>query len=96
LSKAILKIGIMTHNKILKVNIVFLAVLILITIASIFAIYKGNSKFFGILAIAVLALAIVIWRIFTIGSEEKKYPGPESLKDMFEASKLLRRGPPKK
>jgi len=86
----------MMRNKILKVNIAFLAVLILITIASIFAIYKGNSKFFGILAIAVFALAIVIWRIFTIGSEEKKYPGPESLKDTFETSKLLSRLPPKK
>jgi hypothetical protein len=96
LNKAILKIGIMTYNKILKVNIVFLAVLILITIACIFTIHKGNSKFFGILAIAVFALAIVIWRIFTIGSEEKKYPGPESLKDTFETSKLLGGAPPKK
>jgi len=86
----------MMHNKILKVNIIFLVVLILIIIASVLVIHKGNNKFFGILAIAVLALAIVIWRISTIGNEGRKYPEPESLKEAFDTSKLLKRVPPKK
>ncbi len=86
----------MTRSRILKINIVFLVVLILVIIASTIAIYKGNSRFFGIVAIAILALAIVIWRIFTIGSEEKKYPGPESLKIAFDSSTFLKRVPPKK
>ena len=86
----------MLHDKLLKVNVIFLVVLILIIIASILVIHKGNNKFFGILAIAVLALAIVVWRIFTIGNEERKYPEPESLKEAFDTSKLLKRLPPKK
>ena len=86
----------MMHKKILKVNVIFLVVLILIIIASVLVIHKGNNKFFGILAIAVLALAIVIWRIFTIGTEERKYPEPESLREAFDTSKLLKRVPPKK
>jgi hypothetical protein len=86
----------MTYSRILKINIVFLIVLIFVTIASTIAIYKGNSRFFGIVAIAILALAIVIWRIFTIGSEDKKYPGPESLKTAFDSSAFLKRAPPKK
>lgn len=86
----------MTLSRILKINIVFLVVLILVIIASTIAIYKGNSRFFGIVAIAILALAIVIWRIFTIGSEEEKYPGPESLQIAFDSSTLSKRAPPKK
>jgi hypothetical protein len=86
----------MMYNRILKINIVFLIVLVLTIIASTIAIYKGNSRFFGIIAIAILALAIVIWRIVTIGSEEERYPGPDSLKKVFDSSDFLRKVPPKK
>ncbi|MGZ4925879.1 MAG: hypothetical protein ACXV4B_05435, partial [Halobacteriota archaeon] len=35
-------------------------------VASSFAVYAGNKKFIGIIGIAVLALALVLWRIFSL------------------------------
>jgi hypothetical protein len=56
----------MAYNRILKTNLVLL-VLVLIGIgASSFALYAGNKKFIGILGIALLALVLVFWRIFSL------------------------------
>jgi len=35
-------------------------------IASSFALYVGNKKFIGILGIALLALFLIFWRIFSL------------------------------
>jgi hypothetical protein len=56
----------MAYNRILKTNLVLL-VLVLIGIgASSFALYAGNKKFIGIFGIALLALVLVFWRIFSL------------------------------
>jgi hypothetical protein len=34
--------------------------------ASLFALYAGNKKFIGILGIALFALSLVVWRIFSL------------------------------
>src|SRR5664280_2372647 len=59
----------MAYNRVLKMNLVLL-VLVLIGIgASSFALYAGNKRFIGILAIALLALFLVFWRIFSLTRE---------------------------
>ncbi|MGA3359163.1 MAG: hypothetical protein ABSC87_03015 [Halobacteriota archaeon] len=56
----------MAYNRLLKTNLVLL-ILVLIGIgASSFALYAGNKKFIGILGIALLALVLVFWRIFSL------------------------------
>jgi hypothetical protein len=32
----------------------------------LFALYAGNKKFIGILGIALFALSLVVWRIFSV------------------------------
>jgi hypothetical protein len=56
----------MPYNRLLKINLVLLALVIICIAASIFALYIGNTKFIGILGIALLALFLVFWRIFSL------------------------------
>ena len=70
----------MAYNRLLKTNLVLL-VLVLIGIgASSFAIHAGNRKFIGILGIALLALVLVFWRIYSL----TKNPTPVSEQQMVD------------
>jgi general stress protein CsbA len=56
----------MPYSRLLKINLVLLVLVIICIAASIFALYIGNTKFIGILGIALLALFLVFWRIFSL------------------------------
>lgn len=61
----------MAYNRVLKTNLVLL-ILVLIGIgASSFALYAGNKRFIGILGIALFALVLVFWRIFSLTRDHK-------------------------
>jgi len=47
-------------------DLALLALVVISIIASLFAIYAGNTKFIGILGIALFALFLVSWRIFSL------------------------------
>jgi Ca2+/Na+ antiporter len=56
----------MPYNRLLKINLVLLVLVIICIAASTFALYSGNTKFIAILGIALLALFLVFWRIFSL------------------------------
>ncbi len=84
----------MALNRLLKLDIVLLAVLLGITIASSFLIYTGNRRFVGILGIALLACALVLWRIFTLTRQKEAVPLPEKMSFDFDIEELQKRRPP--
>jgi hypothetical protein len=56
----------MAYNRLLKMNLLLLMLVVIGIVASLFALYAGNKKFIGILGIALFALSLVIWRIFSL------------------------------
>jgi uncharacterized protein (DUF58 family) len=56
----------MAYSRLLKTNLVLLMLVVVGIVASSFALYAGNKKFIGILGIALLALFLVFWRIFSL------------------------------
>jgi Ca2+/Na+ antiporter len=65
----------MAYSPLLKTNLVLLVLVIICIGASVLALYSGNTKFIGILGIALLALCLVFWRIFSLarsGTSEKQ------------------------
>jgi hypothetical protein len=56
----------MAYNRLLKMNLVLLMLVVIGIAASLFALYAGNKKFIGILGIALFALSLVVWRIFSL------------------------------
>lgn len=56
----------MAFNRILKMNLILLMLVVIAIVASLFALYAGNKKFIGILGIALFALSLVVWRIFSV------------------------------
>jgi hypothetical protein len=56
----------MAYNRLLKTNLVLLILVIIGIAASSLALYAGNKKFIGILGIALFALVLVFWRIFSL------------------------------
>ena len=56
----------MAYSRLLKMDLVLLALVVISIVASLFAIYEGNTKFIGILGIALFALFLVSWRIFSL------------------------------
>jgi len=65
----------MAINRILKMNLILLMLVVIGIVASLFALYAGNKRFIGILGIALFALSLVIWRIYSLtrnGVSEQK------------------------
>jgi uncharacterized membrane protein YjjP (DUF1212 family) len=58
----------------LKANLVLLVLVLIAIIASSFAVYAGNKKFIGIIGIAALALALVLWRILSLTRQTAATP----------------------
>ena len=56
----------MAFNRILKMNLILLLLVVIGIVASLFALYAGNKKFIGILGIALFALSLIVWRIFSL------------------------------
>jgi hypothetical protein len=87
----------MAYNRLLKTNLVLL-ILVLIGIgASSFAIYAGNKRFIGILGIALLALVLVFWRIFSLTRNPATVSEQEQHIDFdFDLDSFQRIRPPQK
>lgn len=86
----------MAYNRVLKMNLVLL-VLVLIGIgASSFALYAGNKRFIGILAIALLALFLVFWRIFSLTREPATVSDQKDLDIDLDLDLIQRIRPPQK
>ena len=56
----------MAVNRLLKMNLILLILVVIGILASLVALYAGNKKFIGILGIALFALSLVVWRIFSL------------------------------
>jgi hypothetical protein len=86
----------MAYNRLLKMNLMLL-ILVLIGIgASSFALYAGNKKFIGILGIALLALVLVFWRIFSL-TRKPATPSEQKQVDIdFDLDRIQRIRPPQK
>ena len=63
-------------------------------IASSFELYAGNKKFIGILGIALLALFLVFWRIFSLTRSDVSEQ--EQVDIEFDPNLFLRVRPPQK
>ncbi len=61
----------MALNRVLKLDIALLIISLTIVIASLFVILSGNSRFIGILGIAVLACILISWRIFVLERQSR-------------------------
>jgi len=86
----------MAYNRLLKTNLVLL-VLVLIGIgASSLALYAGNKKFIGILGIALLALSLVFWRIFSLTRNPATISEQKQVDIDFDLDRFQRIRPPQK
>jgi len=56
----------MAYNRLLKMNLMLLMLVVIGIVASSLALCAGNKKFIGILGIALFALSLVVWRIFSL------------------------------
>jgi hypothetical protein len=86
----------MALSRLLKTNLVLLALVLVCIIASSFAVYVGNKKFIGIIGIAVLALALVVWRIFSLTRQQEAAPELEKLQLDFDFDSFRKNRPPHK
>jgi hypothetical protein len=86
----------MAVSRLLKTNLVLLALVLVCIIASSFAVYVGNKKFIGILGIAVLALTLVAWRIFSLTRQQEAGSEAEELQLDFDFDSFKKNRPPHK
>ncbi len=86
----------MALSRLLKTNLVLLVLVLIAIIASFFAVYAGNKRFIGIIGIAVLALALVLWRIFGLTRQTAATAEPETLSFDFDIDSIQKNRPPYK
>jgi len=86
----------MAYNRVLKTNLVLLVLVIIGIGASSFALYAGNKRFIGILAIALLALFLVFWRIFSLTRELATVSDQKDLDIDLDLDLIQRIRPPQK
>jgi hypothetical protein len=86
----------MALSHLLKTNLVLLVLVLIAIIASSFAVYAGNKKFIGIIGIAALALALVLWRIFSLTRQTAATAEPETLSFDFDIDSIQKNRPPYK
>jgi len=86
----------MALSRLLKTNLVLLVLVLIAVIASSFAVYAGNNKFIAILGIAALALALVLWRIFSLTRQTVTTSESETLRFDFDIDSIQKIRPPHK
>jgi membrane-bound ClpP family serine protease len=86
----------MALSRLLKTNLVLLVLVLIAISASSFAVYAGNTKFIGILGIAALALALVLWRIFSLTRQTGATSEPEMLRLDLDIDSIQKNRPPHK
>ncbi len=86
----------MALSHLLKTNLVLLVLVLIAIIVSFFAVYAGNKRFIGIIGIAVLALALVLWRIFSLTRQTAATSEPETLSFDFDIDSIQKNRPPYK
>jgi hypothetical protein len=86
----------MALSRLLKTNLVLLVLVLIAIIASSFAVYAGNEKFIGIIGIAALALALVLWRIFSLTRQTAATSEPEKFLFDFDIDSIKNNRPPHK
>ncbi len=85
----------MALNRVLKLDITLLIILLGVVIASSFLIYSGNRRFVGILGIAILASALILWRIFGLARQNHASVQPKERLGDFDLKDLQRKRPPR-
>ena len=86
----------MAYDRLLKTDLVLL-ILVLIGIgASSFALYFGNTKFIGILGIALLAVVLILWRIFSLTRNPASVSEHKQFDIDFDLDSITRIRPPQK
>ena len=80
----------------MKTNLVLLVLVLTAITASSFAVYAGNRRFIGIIGIALLALALVLWRVFSLTRQTAATPEPETLSFDFDLDSIQKNRPPNK
>jgi hypothetical protein len=86
----------MAYNRLLKTNLLLLVLVLIGISASSFALYAGNKKFIGILGIALFALVLVIWRIFSLTRNPETVSEQKQLDIDFDLDRIQRIRPPQK
>ena len=86
----------MALSRLLKTNLTLLVLVLIAIVASSFAVYAGNKKFIGIIGIAALALALVLWRIFSLTRQTAATSEPETLSLDFDIESIQKNRPPYK
>ena len=86
----------MALSRLLKTNLTLLVLVLIAIVASSFAVYVGNKKFIGIIGIAALALALVLWRIFSLTRQPVTTSEPETLRFAFDIDSIQKNRPPHK
>ena len=86
----------MALSRLLKTNLVLLVLVMIAIVASSFAVYAGNKKFIGIIGLAALALALVLWRIFSLTRQTAATSEPETLSFDFDIDSIQKNRPPYK
>ena len=86
----------MAYNRLLKTNLVLLILVLIGIAASSLALYAGNRKFIGILGIALLALVLVLWRIFSLTRNPEIVPEQKQVDFDFDLDRIQRIRPPQK
>ncbi|MGZ4847592.1 MAG: hypothetical protein ACXV3E_07400 [Halobacteriota archaeon] len=82
----------MALSRLLKTNLALLVLVLIAIVASSFAVYAGNKKFIGIIGIAVLALALVLWRIFSL-TRQTATSEAETLRFDFDIDSIQKKRP---
>ncbi len=85
----------MVLNRVLKIDITLLIILLGVIVTSSFLISSGNRKFIGILGIAVLACALLVWRIFILVRHNDSPSGPAEEVLVFNLERLRGKQPPR-
>jgi len=86
----------MAYNRLLKTNLVLLILVLIGIAASSLALYAGNRKFIGILGIALFALGLVLWRIFSLTMNPAIVPEHTPVDIDFDLDNIQRIRPPQK
>ncbi|MGZ7134074.1 MAG: hypothetical protein ACXVH4_05060 [Halobacteriota archaeon] len=86
----------MAYNRLLKTNLMLLILVLIGIAASSLALYAGNGKFIGILGIALFALVLVLWRIFSLTRNPATVPEREQVDFDFDLDRIRRIRPPQK
>lgn len=86
----------MAYNRLLKMNLVLLILVLISIVASSLALYTGNTKFIGILGIALFALILVFWRIFSLTRNPTTVSETEEVDLDFDLDRIQEIRPPQK